>query len=133
MAEGVSGSLAEKKLTSELFRDYNAMIRPVKSNQDAVNVTFNMRFYQLIAIQEKEQVIEVAVWVRQSWNDYQLRWNPEDYNGIEAINVRPDMLWVPDIVLYNNVNDDNAEFGGNIDTLRTRVVVKHTGGYIVSP
>ena len=85
---------------------------------------------QYFIIQEKEQVIEVAVWVRQMWTDYQLQWYPEDYNGIQQINVRPDNLWLPDIVLYNNVNDDNAEFGGNIDTLKTRVVVDYRGNML---
>ena len=37
----------------------------------------------------------------QTWNDYKLRWNPEDYGNISYIDVPAGSIWLPDIVLYN--------------------------------
>ena len=126
----IKASESEERLMKNLFNDHQPMVRPVKYDYQAVNVTFNMRLFQLIAINEKEQVMEVAAWIRQFWMDSKLRWNPHDYNGITEINVPPEVLWVPDIVLYNNIDDANAEFGGNIDTLKTRVKLQSTGNVL---
>lgn len=41
------------------------------------------------------------VWVEQEWNDYKLKWNPDDYGGVETLHVPSEHIWLPDIVLYN--------------------------------
>lgn len=33
--------------------------------------------------------------------DYQMKWNPVEYNNIRTIRVPPDKVWLPDIVLFN--------------------------------
>lgn len=35
------------------------------------------------------------------WNDYKLKWNPDDYGGVETLHVPSEHIWLPDIVLYN--------------------------------
>lgn len=37
----------------------------------------------------------------QVWEDDKLRWNPEDYGGVDMIHVPAESLWLPDIVLFN--------------------------------
>lgn len=37
----------------------------------------------------------------QEWNDYKLRWRPSDYDNVTSIRVPSELIWVPDIVLYN--------------------------------
>ena len=37
----------------------------------------------------------------QDWNNPYMTWKPEDYGGVMEIQIPPDMLWVPDIILYN--------------------------------
>ncbi|XP_063319872.1 neuronal acetylcholine receptor subunit alpha-4b isoform X2 [Pelmatolapia mariae] len=48
------------------------------------------------------------VWVKQEWNDYKLRWNPEDYENVTSIRIPSEIIWRPDIVLYNNADGDFA-------------------------
>lgn len=43
------------------------------------------------------------VWVEQKWTDYKLRWNPEEYGGVEMLYVPSEHIWLPDIVLYNKL------------------------------
>lgn len=42
------------------------------------------------------------VYYLKRWFDYKLRWDPEEYGGVEQLYVPSEHIWVPDIVLYNN-------------------------------
>uniref|UniRef100_A0A672J371 Neuronal acetylcholine receptor subunit alpha-2-like n=1 Tax=Salarias fasciatus TaxID=181472 RepID=A0A672J371_SALFA len=44
----------------------------------------------------------------QEWNDYKLRWNPEEYENVTSIRIPSEIIWRPDIVLYNNADGDFA-------------------------
>lgn len=37
----------------------------------------------------------------QEWNDYKLRWDPEEYENVTSIRIPSEIIWRPDIVLYN--------------------------------
>ena len=39
--------------------------------------------------------------VTQKWVDYKLRWNPEEYGGVDKLYVPSEHIWLPDIVLFN--------------------------------
>lgn len=41
------------------------------------------------------------LWIRQVWHDAYLKWDKEDYDNLEMINIPSDLVWKPDIVLYN--------------------------------
>lgn len=45
-----------------------------------------------------------SVWLKQMWLDQKLGWNPESYGGVSVLYVPYEMIWVPDIVLYNKYN-----------------------------
>uniref|UniRef100_A0A8C3WIM3 Cholinergic receptor nicotinic alpha 2 subunit n=1 Tax=Catagonus wagneri TaxID=51154 RepID=A0A8C3WIM3_9CETA len=44
----------------------------------------------------------------QEWSDYKLRWNPADFDNITSLRVPSEMIWIPDIVLYNNADGEFA-------------------------
>ncbi|KAG1678674.1 Acetylcholine receptor subunit beta-like 2 [Nymphon striatum] len=35
------------------------------------------------------------------WIDNKLMWSPEEYGGVKKLYVPAEMIWLPDIVLYN--------------------------------
>ena len=37
----------------------------------------------------------------QEWNDDKLCWEPSEYGGVEEIYVPSEIIWLPDIILYN--------------------------------
>lgn len=37
----------------------------------------------------------------QKWFDYKLKWDPEEYGGVEMLYVPSEHIWLPDIVLFN--------------------------------
>lgn len=50
---------------------------------------------------ERNQVLTTYLWIRQVWYDAYLKWDKEEYNNLEMINIPSDLVWKPDIVLYN--------------------------------
>lgn len=42
-----------------------------------------------------------SVWLKQEWEDYKLKWDPSKYGNVSVLYVPAEMIWVPDIVLYN--------------------------------
>ncbi|KAM8830545.1 neuronal acetylcholine receptor subunit alpha-4-like isoform 1-T2 [Synchiropus picturatus] len=125
---------AEEKLLRELFVHYNKLSRPVQNTSDTVLVHFGLSIAQLIDVDEKNQMMTTNVWVKQvgdcsvhelhviaerrwlksidaplqEWNDYKLRWNPEEYENVTSIRIPSEIIWRPDIVLYNNADGDFA-------------------------
>ncbi|XP_057713502.1 neuronal acetylcholine receptor subunit alpha-4b [Corythoichthys intestinalis] len=99
---------AEEKLLQDLFVRYNKLSRPVENSSDTVLVHFGLSIAQLIDVDEKNQMMTTNVWVKQEWNDYKLRWNPEEYENVTSIRIPSEIIWRPDIVLYNNADGDFA-------------------------
>ncbi|XP_065097727.1 neuronal acetylcholine receptor subunit alpha-4b [Paramisgurnus dabryanus] len=99
---------AEERLLQILFSNYNKLSRPVANISDVVLVHFGLSIAQLIDVDEKNQMMTTNVWVKQEWNDYKLRWNPEDYENVTSIRIPSEIIWRPDIVLYNNADGDFA-------------------------
>ncbi|XP_032376738.1 neuronal acetylcholine receptor subunit alpha-2 [Etheostoma spectabile] len=99
---------AEERLLHDLFVHYNKLSRPVENTSDTVLVHFGLSIAQLIDVDEKNQMMTTNVWVKQEWNDYKLRWNPEEYENVTSIRIPSEIIWRPDIVLYNNADGDFA-------------------------
>uniref|UniRef100_A0A8C2IDV6 Cholinergic receptor, nicotinic, alpha 4b n=1 Tax=Cyprinus carpio TaxID=7962 RepID=A0A8C2IDV6_CYPCA len=101
-------ALAEERLLQSLFSNYNKLSRPVANISDVVLVHFGLSIAQLIDVDEKNQMMTTNVWVKQEWSDYKLRWNPEEYENVTSIRIPSEIIWRPDIVLYNNADGDFA-------------------------
>ncbi|KAM7126922.1 neuronal acetylcholine receptor subunit alpha-4 isoform 1-T1 [Molossus nigricans] len=99
---------AEERLLKKLFSGYNKWSRPVANISDVVFVHFGLSIAQLIDVDEKNQMMTTNVWVKQEWNDYKLRWDPSDYENVTSIRIPSELIWRPDIVLYNNADGDFA-------------------------
>lgn len=46
-------------------------------------------------------MLTTYLWIRQVWYDAYLKWDKEEYDNLEMINIPSDLVWKPDIVLYN--------------------------------
>ncbi|XP_024415354.2 neuronal acetylcholine receptor subunit alpha-4 isoform X2 [Desmodus rotundus] len=99
---------AEERLLKKLFSGYNKWSRPVANTSDVVLVHFGLSIAQLIDVDEKNQMMTTNVWVKQEWTDYKLRWDPSDYENVTSIRIPSELIWRPDIVLYNNADGDFA-------------------------
>ncbi|XP_072918335.1 neuronal acetylcholine receptor subunit alpha-2-like [Hemitrygon akajei] len=112
---------AEELLLKTLFTGYNKLSRPVANSSDTVFVHLGLSIAQLVDVDEKNQMMTTNVWVKQEWNDFKLRWDPSEYENVTSIRVPSELLWRPDIILYNNADGDFAV------TRLTKAQLFHTG------
>ncbi|KAG8199968.1 hypothetical protein JTE90_006212 [Oedothorax gibbosus] len=117
----VRGNDDAKRLYDDLINGYNSLIRPVGNNSDRLTVKMGLRLSQLIDVNLKNQIMTTNVWVEQEWNDYKMRWDPDDYGGVTKLHVPAELIWLPDIVLYNNA-DGNYEV-----TIMTKAILHFDG------
>ncbi|XP_047210297.1 neuronal acetylcholine receptor subunit alpha-9-II isoform X1 [Girardinichthys multiradiatus] len=106
------GHYAQKLLT-DLMENYSSALRPVEDTDRALNVTLQITLSQIKDMDERNQVLIAYLWIRQTWHDAYLRWNKEDYDGLDVIHIPSSLVWRPDLVLYNKADDD---FSGPMDT-----------------
>jgi len=94
----------EKRLIKHLLENYarvGIVGRPVYNTSETVRVSYGLALIQILDLDEKNQVLTTNVWSRYLWNDILLRWNPEDFGGVDHVRVPATQIWTPDIVLYN--------------------------------
>ncbi|XP_053561084.1 neuronal acetylcholine receptor subunit alpha-10, partial [Bombina bombina] len=119
-ALGAQGKFAYK-LMNDLFANYSNALRPVEDMDKAMNVTLQVTLSQIIDMDERNQILMAYLWIRQVWFDAYLRWNKDDYDGLDTIRIPSSYVWRPDIVLYNNADD---QFTGSMET---NVVIRYDG------
>lgn len=116
-----------KRLYDDLMMNYNRLRRPAKKPDDPVIIKLKLRLSQIIDVHEIDQIMTCSVWLKQVWTDSRLEWNPDKYGGVSVLYIPYEMIWVPDIVLYNN-----ADSAYNI-TISTKATVHNTGEIIWEP
>uniref|UniRef100_A0A7N6A0I1 Cholinergic receptor, nicotinic, gamma n=1 Tax=Anabas testudineus TaxID=64144 RepID=A0A7N6A0I1_ANATE len=95
--------------TQDLMKDYNKNIRPMEKNGDITRVDIKMTLTNLISLNEKEEALTTCVWIEMQWCDYRLRWDQPPrsalYGNITSqLRVPSKSIWLPDIILENNVD-----------------------------
>ncbi|XP_013869577.1 neuronal acetylcholine receptor subunit alpha-10a [Austrofundulus limnaeus] len=101
--------------------NYTRVLRPVEDTNTILNVTLQVTLSQIIDMDERNQILTAYLWIRQVWFDAHLKWNKEDYDGLDTIRIPGSNVWRPDIVLYNSADN---HFTGPMDT---NVVIRHDG------
>lgn len=115
----------EQTLIEVLFKNYDSEGRPVLNLSTPVVVKFGLAYSNLQSLDEKNQVLTSNVWIRQKWHDPWLSWNASKYHGLSSINISPKLVWKPDIVLHNNVNEEGDH--GEQYLFDTKIIVSSDG------
>ncbi|VDN41560.1 unnamed protein product [Gongylonema pulchrum] len=101
-----NGNEDAKRLYDDLLVNYNKHRRPTPGPNIPVTIKLKLRLSQIIDV----------VWI-----DNKLSWDPRSYGGVSVLYVPYEMIWVPDIVLYNN-----ADSNYNI-TISTKATIRYDG------
>lgn len=64
-------------------------------------VTFSQTYFYIFMQDERNQILSAYLWIRQSWYDAYLKWDKDKYDGLDSIRIPSNLVWRPDIVLYN--------------------------------
>ncbi|KAJ4925092.1 hypothetical protein JOQ06_017830 [Pogonophryne albipinna] len=100
----------EERLINFLITEqgYNKELRPVKRQQEVVDVYLALTLSNLISLKEVDETLLTNVWIDHTWVDFRLAWNETEFDGIAELRLPSKMLWLPEIVLENN-NDAQFE------------------------
>ncbi|XP_022451806.1 acetylcholine receptor subunit epsilon isoform X3 [Delphinapterus leucas] len=117
------GKNEELRLYHHLFDNYDPGRRPVQKPEDTVTITLKVTLTNLISLNEKEETLTTSVWIGIDWHDYRLNYSKGDFGGIETLRVPSELVWLPEIVLENNID---GQFGVAYEA---NVLVSE-GGYV---
>ncbi|XP_035697059.1 neuronal acetylcholine receptor subunit alpha-10-like [Branchiostoma floridae] len=95
------------RLRSDLLAKYQRSVRPVRDYKDGITVYLNVALRQITDLDEKNQVLKTFCWLRVYWKDEYLAWNKTEYGEISSIMFPSRDIWIPDIYLYNNVDEQS--------------------------
>lgn len=57
-----------------------------------------------IVLQDPEKdMLNSDAWLKFTWTDSRLTWDPSEYGGLKNMRVSPDQLWLPDTLLFNGL------------------------------
>ncbi|VBB31984.1 unnamed protein product [Acanthocheilonema viteae] len=115
------GNEDAKRLYDDLMVNYNKHRRPAPEPNKPITIKLKLRLSQIIDVHEIDQIMTCSIWLKQVWIDKKLSWNPHIYGGVSVLYVPYEMIWVPDIVLYNN-----ADSNYNI-TISTKATLHYDG------
>ncbi|KAF6018390.1 hypothetical protein EB796_023295 [Bugula neritina] len=116
----------EQRLLSELMTNYERDVRPVLKASEPVELKIGLTLNQ-IDVDEKNQVLTVLVWLDQEWIDEKLIWDPANYSGLTVLRIPCSLTWLPDIVLYNSVEDLREGY------MQALTMVEHNGNVFWPP
>ena len=101
-----SSQTTEKFLLDHLLKDYSPFVRPVFNKSHPVVVTFGFELAHIVSIVENTQTFVAKVWLRMSWKNELLKWNPHKWGNITRTRLNADSLWTPDIFLEEDSSTD---------------------------
>jgi len=123
-----------ERLFDDLFEDadYDENIIPVENapvdNKDnAINLGLGLSPINLDL--DDAGILDVNAWIRMSWLDYRLKWNPEQYKGVKSIRVPVSKIWRPDISVYNQASFGDLDSRNQL-ARSEHIALVHYLGYV---
>ena len=82
---------------------YDKRVPPYDTVNHTVVVGVIYNLHTIIKIDEVQETMTTAGYLRVMWKDEGLSWNPQLYNGIRHIYLSQNSIWKPDLVLANGI------------------------------
>ncbi|XP_029312693.1 5-hydroxytryptamine receptor 3A-like [Cottoperca gobio] len=84
------------------------LTRPVLDYNHLTVVKLDILLYAILAVIEKTQTFIPFVWATVMWNNERIKWDPTQFCGITHISVPTEMLWKPDLFIYEMIQKDDS-------------------------
>ncbi|GFN84029.1 neuronal acetylcholine receptor subunit alpha-3 [Plakobranchus ocellatus] len=106
-AGGTQGKAEYEALVAALFNGYDSRIRPtLLGGPTFIRVMFEP--LSIINLDETGQVLYTYAKLYVQWSDEVLAWNRSDYSGIENFLWPQSDVWLPDLIISNSVEKEEA-------------------------
>ncbi|XP_060074455.1 acetylcholine receptor subunit beta-type unc-29-like [Ylistrum balloti] len=89
------------RLYQTLTSNYNKELRPTSDLSQPTRVYVGFQILSLKEFDEKTSKFAIVGMFIFSWIDFRMKWNPDEFGGIEQIFIRQSLLWTPDMILLN--------------------------------
>lgn len=122
-----------KPQSAELFEHllnsskYSPDVIPLCGNQSHVTVRLGTAVRDIVELMETRQVIRLNIWVRLTWTDCMLTWDPFFFRNQTEIVFPYDKIWTPDIFVFEGISDEGNMPG--LEDYRAFVSYKGEVGY----
>ncbi|KAL4227838.1 hypothetical protein ACF0H5_013275 [Mactra antiquata] len=104
--ETVSQQVMTQTLFDDLMSNYSASLIPICNLGDNVTLKMDLALRQIMDVNEREQIITTNIWLRLTWNDCRLTWDPASYGNLSYLMVTYNDVWIPDITLYDSAAEE---------------------------
>ncbi|KAM6899197.1 5-hydroxytryptamine receptor 3A-like [Lycodopsis pacificus] len=84
------------------------MTRPVLDYKHPTVVQLDIVLYAILAVIEKTQTFIPFVWAVMEWSNERISWDPDQFCGITQVSVPKEMLWKPDLFIYEMIQKDDS-------------------------
>ncbi|KAG7506357.1 5-hydroxytryptamine receptor 3A-like [Solea senegalensis] len=76
------------------------LTRPVVDHTHPTVVELDLILYAILAVIEKTQTFIPFLWATVMWNNEHISWDPAQFCGITHISIPKNLLWRPDLFIY---------------------------------
>ncbi|XP_033841032.1 5-hydroxytryptamine receptor 3A-like [Periophthalmus magnuspinnatus] len=90
--------------SNDVFR----LSRPVLDHTRPTHVEINIMLYGILALIEKTQTFIPFIWIMMIWKHELIQWDPDQFCGITHFTVPRELLWQPDLFLYEMTEKDTS-------------------------
>ncbi|XP_008294211.1 5-hydroxytryptamine receptor 3A-like [Stegastes partitus] len=84
------------------------MTRPVRDYTTPTMVQLDILLYAILAVIEKTQTFIPFIWVTMKYNNEFISWDPDQFCGITQVSVPRDLLWRPDLFIFEMIQKDES-------------------------
>lgn len=124
LVTGSSCTTYENRLLTHLLNDTSPFVRPVIQPEDPIIVTFGFTLVQIVQLNEHEQAIAMKIWLRMSWVNHLMTWQPHKWGNITHSRIDPTLVWRPDIFLEEDVGQHVTS---GLHSHKTAIIIGHDG------
>lgn len=119
-----SFSTNEVALSKYLQESTSVFARPVKNRSHPVVVEFGFELIHLLSLVEHDQIITTKVWMRMSWKNDYMTWDPKKYGGVNITKLGAETAWTPDLFVIEDISDS---ISAGPDEFKTPITIQSDG------
>nr|KAG5705344.1 hypothetical protein BaRGS_011116 [Batillaria attramentaria] len=104
-----------------LLKNYDPFVRPVTDPRTPVFLKMSVGIKSFVELDMKKQTLTTFGWLVVNWYDSHLTWDTDEF-PYSAVYLASDMIWRPELVIFNTVKKLDE-----LENQKIKVIVTHDG------
>ncbi|XP_042364141.1 5-hydroxytryptamine receptor 3A-like [Plectropomus leopardus] len=88
--------------------ELQTMTLPVRNYKSSMKIQLAVLLNGILDVKEKDQKFVSYISTFMFWNDEYIRWDPDDFCGIDTIYISTEALWKPDLIIEQMIEKGEA-------------------------